>query len=232
MYGRDGAGQALWLVNSAVYSRLGQPCSNPQEPVTFHWPQQDGSCCYETYWRSLEGKRKSCLVLGYLSKESVKAGTLQTMFPNFRTSIVFRNVPSILPFVLWYEPRWACNIGGKKKHSEKSLPTATSCTTNVIWNLCGERLQPTTWAMTWPNLILTRIIQSFSPYRAVNTFRFGYKSQPVNAVQWNNSCLFSQNTKHINTKCGQNVECRTYRAVNTLRLSYKNQPTSQYCTVK
>ena len=24
-------------------------------------------------------------------------------------------------------------------------------------------------------------------------------------------------TKHINTLCGQNVECRTYRAVNTLR---------------
>jgi len=30
-------------------------------------------------------------------------------------------------------------------------------------------------------------------------------------------------TKHINTLCGQNVECRTYRAVNTLRLCYKNQ---------
>jgi hypothetical protein len=27
-------------------------------------------------------------------------------------------------------------------------------------------------------------------------------------------------TKHINTLCGQNVECRTYRAVNTLRLSF------------
>ena len=31
-------------------------------------------------------------------------------------------------------------------------------------------------------------------------------------------------TKHINTVCGQNVECRTYRAVNTLHLGYKNQP--------
>jgi len=30
-------------------------------------------------------------------------------------------------------------------------------------------------------------------------------------------------TKHINTLCGQNVECRTYRAVNTLRFDYKNQ---------
>jgi len=31
-------------------------------------------------------------------------------------------------------------------------------------------------------------------------------------------------TKHINTLCGQNVECRTYAAVNALRLGYKNQP--------
>jgi len=30
-------------------------------------------------------------------------------------------------------------------------------------------------------------------------------------------------TKHINTLCGQKVECRTYRAVNTFLLSYKNQ---------
>jgi len=30
-------------------------------------------------------------------------------------------------------------------------------------------------------------------------------------------------TKHINTPCEQNVECRTYRAVNTHRLGYKNQ---------
>jgi len=30
-------------------------------------------------------------------------------------------------------------------------------------------------------------------------------------------------TKHINTLCGQNVECRTYRAVNTFPLGYKNQ---------
>jgi hypothetical protein len=30
-------------------------------------------------------------------------------------------------------------------------------------------------------------------------------------------------TKHTNTPCGQNVECRSYRAVNTLRLGYENQ---------
>jgi hypothetical protein len=28
-------------------------------------------------------------------------------------------------------------------------------------------------------------------YRAVNTLRLGYKNQSVNAVQWNNRCLFS-----------------------------------------
>jgi hypothetical protein len=27
-------------------------------------------------------------------------------------------------------------------------------------------------------------------YRAVNTIRLSYKNQPVNAVQWNNCCLF------------------------------------------
>jgi hypothetical protein len=28
-------------------------------------------------------------------------------------------------------------------------------------------------------------------YRAVNTLRLSYKNQPINAVQWNNRCLFS-----------------------------------------
>jgi hypothetical protein len=28
-------------------------------------------------------------------------------------------------------------------------------------------------------------------YRSVNTLRLGYKNQSVNAVQWNNLCLFS-----------------------------------------
>ena len=30
-------------------------------------------------------------------------------------------------------------------------------------------------------------------------------------------------TEHINTLCGQNVECRTHRAVNTLRLGYRSK---------
>jgi hypothetical protein len=32
--------------------------------------------------------------------------------------------------------------------------------------------------------------QRFSPYRAVNTLRLGYKNQSVNAVYGNNRCLF------------------------------------------
>ena len=38
-------------------------------------------------------------------------------------------------------------------------------------------------------------------------------------------------TKHINTLCGQNVECRTYRAVNTLRHSYFNFIWCVFCNV-
>jgi len=38
-------------------------------------------------------------------------------------------------------------------------------------------------------------------------------------------------TKHINTLCGQNVECRTYRAVNTLRLGYKTSQLMLYSEI-
>jgi superoxide dismutase len=58
----------------------------------------------------------------------------------------------------------------------------------------------------------------YKTYRAVNTLRLGYKNHSVNAVQWNNRCLFSDPHK-------TQIHCvgRTYRAVNTLRLGYKNQ---------
>jgi len=37
-------------------------------------------------------------------------------------------------------------------------------------------------------------------YRAANTLRLCYKNQPVNTVQWNNRCLFSDPHKtHIYT---------------------------------
>jgi hypothetical protein len=35
----------------------------------------------------------------------------------------------------------------------------------------------------------------FSPHRAVNTLRLGYKNQSVNTVYWNNRCLFSDTHK-------------------------------------
>jgi hypothetical protein len=36
-----------------------------------------------------------------------------------------------------------------------------------------------------------------SPYHAVNTLHLGYKSQSVNAAQWNSSCLFYTNGPDI-----------------------------------
>jgi glutamate formiminotransferase len=37
--------------------------------------------------------------------------------------------------------------------------------------------------------------EKLSFYRAVNTLRLNYKNQSVNAVQWNNRCLFSDPQK-------------------------------------
>ena len=48
--------------------------------------------------------------------------------------------------------------------------------TKHINTLCGQNVE---------------FVDVFSSYRAVNTFRLGYKNQSVNAVQWNNRCLFS-----------------------------------------
>jgi uncharacterized protein YktA (UPF0223 family) len=55
----------------------------------------------------------------------------------------------------------------------------------------------------------------YSTYRAVNTLRLSYTNQSVNAVQWNNSCLFWDLHK--------THKYSPYRAVNTHRLSYTNQ---------
>ena len=45
------------------------------------------------------------------------------------------------------------------------------------------------------NCLKAKINQDYSlsprSYRAVNALRLSYKNQPVNAVQWNNRCLFS-----------------------------------------
>ena len=82
--------------------------------------------------------------------------TFQPMLPNFRMSIVCRNVPSIRPFVVWYEPRVAdkhAPLVEKKSTRRKVSPTGTSCTTN-IWSLCGERLAGNWPPEPWHDLIL------------------------------------------------------------------------------
>jgi hypothetical protein len=79
------------------------------------------------------------------------------------------------------------------------------------------------------------------PLRILDQLKLYLRTQSVprskhtpSVTKTNQSVLYSEiiavcsqiHTKHINTLCGQNVECRTYRAVNTPRLSYKNQPVS------
>ena len=62
--------------------------------------------------------------------------------------------------------------------------------------------------------------------------RTAHKTHFMSVVKTDQVMLYSEiiavcpqiHTKHINTVCGQNVECKTYRAVNTLRLGYKIQP--------
>jgi len=46
----------------------------------------------------------------------------------------------------------------------------------------------------------------YSSYRAVNTFRLGFKNQSVNAVWEVIAVCYQFHSKHINTLCGQNVE--------------------------
>jgi len=45
-----------------------------------------------------------------------------------------------------------------------------------------------------------------SPYRAVNTLRFGYKTSQLMLYREIIAVCSEINTKHINTVCGQNVE--------------------------
>ena len=56
-------------------------------------------------------------------------------------------------------------------HSE-IIAVCSQIHTKYINKLCGQNVECRT-------------------YRAVNTLRLIYKNQPVNAVQWNNRCLFS-----------------------------------------
>jgi hypothetical protein len=49
-------------------------------------------------------------------------------------------------------------------------------------------------------------ISTFSPYRAVNTLRVGYKTQSFMLYTEIIAVCSETHTKHINTLCGQNVE--------------------------
>jgi len=46
----------------------------------------------------------------------------------------------------------------------------------------------------------------FSPYRAVNTLRLGYKTSQLMLYREIIAVCSQIHTKHINTLCGQNVE--------------------------
>jgi hypothetical protein len=54
-------------------------------------------------------------------------------------------------------------------------------------------------------------VKNFSTYRAVNTFRVGYKIKPVHSIQRTN-WFFLRSTEHANTLCGQNVEFVTVKS--------------------
>ena len=70
------------------------------------------------------------------------------------------------------------------------------------------------------NLVYSEIYSSVS---AVNTRPLGLKTNQLMLYREIIAVCSQIQTKHTNTLCGQNVECRTYHAVNTLRLGYKNQ---------
>jgi hypothetical protein len=96
---------------------------------------------------------------------------------------------------------WNDTDRGKQKYWEKKKPvTVPLCPAQIRRGLTWDRIgasarrgrRLTARAMGRPleigKLNYTRIS---SPYRAVNTLRFGHTNQPVYAVQWNNRCLFS-----------------------------------------
>jgi len=73
---------------------------------------------------------------------------------------------------------------GNRGFGRETCPSATVFTKNLTWTdlasnqrLCGER--PATLKT---RISLPLIVSKFSPYRAVNTLRLGYKNRSVNAV--------------------------------------------------
>ena len=131
-------------------------------------------------------------------------------FSNSATALLFSEILRLRPFVLLVRAtcrwRWVWSIGGmtltgKNQYWEKNLFQRHFATWNELeskpglWNLKARKMK-VLWIHRWR--ILERILHitinctwKFSPYRAVNTHLLGYKNQSVNAVQWNNRCLFS-----------------------------------------
>jgi hypothetical protein len=76
--------------------------------------------------------------------------------------------------------------------------------TKHINTLCGKNVEflnvkpGGTYSDQWA-------LKGYSPYRAVNTLRLGYKKQSVLYREIIAVCS-EIHTKHINTLCGQNVE--------------------------
>jgi hypothetical protein len=79
--------------------------------------------------------------------------------------------------------RWWIDADGENRSTgRKTSPNVTLSPTNLTcsdqgwsWALRGDRLATLGWD-------LVSVIYKFSPYRAVNAFRFGYKNLSVNAV--------------------------------------------------
>ena len=96
---------------------------------------------------------------------------------DFRKCVVFWKVPRRRPVVLLVR---------------------SACWWRWVWTICGRiltgedrryRRKPFVYHTSKTKINLNSVSR-FSPYRAVNTLRLGYKNQPVNIVQGKNRSLF------------------------------------------
>jgi hypothetical protein len=154
------------------------------------------------------------------------------LIPDNRKSIPFLEGSQASPLVpVTEKSRWGrlwrtdgmVLTGETRSTRRKTCPSVTLPTTNLTRTDLGSnpglhdecpapnRISHCTALKTKVNLNYI----GFSPYRAVNTLRLSYTNHSVNAVQWNNRCLFWDSHK--------THKYSPYRAVNTLRLSYTNQ---------
>jgi len=153
-------------------------------------------------------------------KKSIRANKVKVFFYPITLIcewITFWKVPSLRSFALLVREtcgwRWVSIIGGmvlmgKQKYLEEKIVPVPFCPPQIprglIWN--GSR----------PHAALRRKHGLFYLKFVLRTSQSMLYSEII--------AVCSQiHTKHLNTLCGQNVECRTYRAVNIFHLRYKNQ---------